>query len=68
MLFAQIHTHTLLDSPTKDHNEIHDVPSISEVGTFMKHKAQGDDLYPSLKTEHPNEVGLSLLLLVQSSK
>ena len=34
----------------------------------MKYKAQGDDLYPRLKTEHPYEVGLCLLLLVQSSR
>ena len=56
------HTHTLLDSPTEDHNEVHDVPAVPEVRAFMKHKAQGDDLYPGLKTEHPDEVGLRLLL------
>lgn len=60
--------HTLLDSPTEDHNEVHDVPPIPEVRAFMKHKAQGDDFYACLKTEHPYEVGLCLLLWVQSKR
>lgn len=57
-----MHMHTLLDSPTEDHDEVHDVPPIPEVRAFMKHKAQGDDFYACLKTEHPYEVGLRLLL------
>lgn len=60
--------HTLLDSPTEDHDEVHDVPPIPEVRAFMKHKAQGDDFYACLKTEHPYEVGLRLLLWVQSKR
>lgn len=64
-----MHTHTTqFDSPTEDHNEVHDIPPVSEVGAFMKYKAQGDDLYPRLKTEHPYEVGLCLLLLIQSNR
>lgn len=53
-----------MDSPAEDYNKIHDVPAVPEVGPFMKHKAQSDDLYPSLKTEHPYEVRLCFLLLV----
>lgn len=59
---------TLLDSPTEDNNEVHDVPPIPEVRTFMKHKAQSDDFYSCLKTEHPYEVGLCLLLLVKRKR
>lgn len=57
------HTHTLFNSPTENHDEVHDVPAIPEVGAFMKYEAQRDDLYSSLETEHPNEVGLCFLLL-----
>lgn len=52
------------DSPTEDHNEVHDVPPVPEVGPFMENKAQGNDLYSSLKAEHPDEVRLCLLLLM----
>lgn len=54
--------YTLADSPTEDHDKVHDVPAIPKIGTFVEHKTQGDDFYPSLKTKHPNEVGLRLLL------
>lgn len=56
----------LFHSPTEDHNEVHDVPPVPEVGAFMEHKAQGDDLYTRLEAEHPYEIGLCLLLLMQS--
>lgn len=55
-----------IDSPTEHHNEIHDVPPIAKVGAFMEYEAQGDDLDSRLQTEHPNEVRLGLLLLMQS--
>lgn len=64
-------THTLghnepcfffFNSPTEDHDEVHDVPPVPEVRSFMKHEAQGYDFYPGFKTEHSNEVGLRLLL------
>lgn len=49
-------------SPAEDHDEVHDIPPVPEVRSFMKHEAQGYDLYPGFKTEHSNEVGLRLLL------
>lgn len=60
------HRHGGTYSPTEDHNEVHDIPSVPEIGAFVEHEAQSNDLYTSLKAKHANEVGLCLLL--QSKK
>lgn len=48
--------------PCEDHNEIHHVPTISEVRAFVKNKPQSNDLYTSFKTKYSNKVRLSVIL------
>lgn len=52
----------LYHSPTEHNYEVHDVPAVPQVRTFMENKAQGQQFDPCLKAEYPNEVGLRFLL------
>lgn len=49
-------------SPTEHDYEVHDVPAIPQVGTFMENKPQRHQLYPRLEAEDADEVRLCLLL------
>lgn len=50
------------DLPCEDDHKVHYIPAVAEVGTFVKCKAQGDDLNGSLETEYSNKVGLCVIL------
>lgn len=50
------------DSPAEDHDEVHHVPAVAQVGALVEHEAQSHDLNPSLEAENPDEVRLRLLL------
>lgn len=61
-LTTSIDTRRARDSPRKDDHEVHYIPTVAEVGAFVKSKAQGNDLNGSLKTEYSNKVGLCVIL------
>lgn len=50
------------NSPAEDHDEVHDVPAIAQIGALVENKPQSHNLNPSLEAENPDEVGLRLLL------
>lgn len=50
------------DSPTKYHDEVHDIPTIAEVRALMEDEPQGHDFDPSFEAKDPNEIGFCLLL------
>ena len=49
-------------SPGHDHNEVHDVPCVPEVGVRVEDEAHGHDLGDHLHGEDAHEVRLQLLL------
>lgn len=51
-----------VDSPRQHNDEIHYIPSVTEVGVFMKRKAKCNDLNPSLKAKYANKVRLCVIL------
>lgn len=50
------------DSPTEDHDEVHDIPAIAEVRALMKDEPQGHNFDTGFKAKDPNEIRLCLLL------
>lgn len=50
------------DSPTEDHDEVHDIPAIAEVRALMEDEPQGYDFDPSFKAKDPDEIRFCLLL------
>lgn len=50
------------DSPGENNNEVHDVPSVSQVGVLVEGKAEGQDLYSGLETEDADEIRLCVIL------
>lgn len=57
-----------VDSPGQHNNEIHHVPTVTEVGAFVKSKAKCNDLNPSLKAKYANKVGLCVILQERNKK
>lgn len=51
------------DSPGEDNNEVHDVPSVSQVGVLVEGKAEGQDLYSRLEAEDADEIRLCVILV-----
>lgn len=50
------------DSPTEDHDEVHDIPAIAEVRALMEDEPQGHNFDTSFKAKDPNEIRFCLLL------
>lgn len=50
------------DSPTEDHDEVHDIPAIAEVRALMEDEPQGHNFDTSFKAKDPNEIRFRLLL------
>ena len=49
--------------PRYNHNKVHDVPHVAEVGVLVEDEAHRDDLGAHLHSEDPHEDGLQLLQL-----
>lgn len=49
--------------PRYNHNKVHDVPHVAEVGVLVEDEAHCDDLGAHLHSEDPHEDGLQLLQL-----
>lgn len=52
----------LMYSPTEHNYEVHDVPTVPQVGAFMENKAKGHQLDSCLEAEDPNKIWLCYLL------
>lgn len=50
------------DSPTEDHDEIHDIPAIAEVRALMEDEPQGHNFDTGFKAKDPNEIWFCLFL------
>lgn len=75
-MHAHINTHTqtrhacsrgsaAFRSPAKDHDEVHHVPAVPQVGAFVEHEPQSHHLNPRLQAKHPNEVRLRFFLSIK---
>lgn len=54
--------------PCEHHHEVHDIPSISQVGVLVEGETKCQDLYSRLKAEDPYEVRLCIILRRESQR